>query len=196
VTKHLLILFGAISSICVAAPARAEDSAAPELRLSELEPVDDQELAGQRGGFRWQGVDVQFGAEIRSYLNDELVMQTNVSWTPTGAAMTRMVSGALSPVGAAELQAGILSGGGFNMRVGEHEVFVANGGQTAFIQRSDSALQNIIINTASNVNIRQEVDAQLDLGNFQPFQAELISQRLGASLANAIQFATTDMLGN
>lgn len=193
--KYLLIVSGAISSICVVAPAQAEASASPQLRLTQLEQVADEELARERGGFRWQGVDVQFGAEVRSYLNNTLVMQTNVSWTSTGAAMSRVVSGALSPLSAAQLQAGMLNGGGLNMRVGKDEVFLANGGQTAFIQRTDGALQNIIVNTASNVDIRQEVDAQLDLGNFQPFQAELISQRIGTSLSDMIQLTTTTSLG-
>jgi hypothetical protein len=195
-TKSLLLAFGAIGSICAVAPARAEVSATPELRLSQLEQVADEDLAGERGGFRWQGVDVQFGAEMRSYLNNQLVLQTNVTWTSAGASMTREVSGALSPVDAAQLQAGILNGSGLNMRVGDEEVFLANGGQTAFIQRSDGALQNVIINTANNVEIRQEVDAQLDLGNFQPFQTELISQRIATSLADMVQLGTTSTLGN
>jgi hypothetical protein len=82
------------------------------------------------------------------------------------------------------------------MRVGDQSVFLANAGQTALIQGPEGAIQNILINRASNVSIRQEVDATLDLGNFGPFQQQTMQSRMGDSLGAAINAATLGSLGN
>lgn len=151
-----------------------------------LEPVSDEELSEQRGGFRFQGVDISLGAEIRTFIDGELVLQTNVSWGAGGAASTQIVSGALTQVDAAQLQAGILTSGGITMRVGGQSVYLANGGQTALMHRTDGALQNVIVNTASNVKLTQEVDAALNLGNFRQFQDDVLRQRLADSIGDTI----------
>lgn len=162
----------------------------------ELPIVSDDELARNRGGFVWQGVSINLGAEMRTFIDGALVLQTNISWTSTGATTTQFVSGALTPADAAQLQAGMLSGAGISMRVGDQSVFLANAGQTALIQGPEGAIQNILINRASNVSIRQEVDATLDLSNFAPFQQQTMQSRLGDSLGSAINAATLGALGN
>lgn len=164
--------------------------------LAGLEPLADEELAAQRGGFAWQGVEIALGAEIRTYLNGELVLQTNVSWGPAGANTTQLVSGALAPPAAEQLQAGILTGGGITMRVGDESVFLANQGQTAIMHRTDGAIQNVLVNRASNVEARQEIDAVLDLGNFGAFQQQILAERLGSSLGDLIAQTTIGALNN
>lgn len=161
-----------------------------------LEPLADQELAEQRGGFRWEGVDIDLGAEIRTYLNGELALQTNISWTPAGASTSQWVSAALTPADAAQLQAGILTSGGITMKVGDESVFLANGGQTAILHRTDGAIQNVLVNRANNVTGRQEVDAVLNLGNFDQFQGRLTDLRLGQAIGDAVGQATVGALGN
>src|SRR3546814_10127646 len=89
-------------------------------------------------------------ADIRSYVNDERALRTSVSWTPEGQTIERFVSPSLTAVDAAQVQGGILTSGGISMRVGDETVFLANNGQTALIQSTD-AIQNVLINTASNV---------------------------------------------
>lgn len=161
-----------------------------------LPVVSDEELSRNRGGFTWEGVNINLGAEMRTYLDGALVLQTNINWTTTGATTTQFVSGALTRADAAQLQAGVLSGAGITMRVGDQSVFLANAGQTALIQGPEGAIQNILINRASNVSIRQEVDATLDLGNFGPFQQQTMQSRMGDSLGAAINAATLGSLGN
>jgi hypothetical protein len=165
-----------------------------EAAFDGLEVVSDEELAEQRGGFSWQGVQISLGAEIRTYLDGDLVLQTNVAWADGAETTTRMVSGALTPVDMAQLQAGILSSGGITMRVGTQSVYLANQGQTAMMHRTDGALQNVLINTANQVNARQEVDATLDLQNFQGFQQDILNTRLGSALADAIGEGTIGSL--
>lgn len=172
------------------APARADDD------LAGFETLSDEALASHRGGFTWQGVQVSLGAEIRTYLDGQLVLQTNVSWTQAGAQTQQFVSGALTPADATQLQAGILTSGGISMNVGEANVFLANQGQTAFLHRTDGAIQNILVNTASNVQAFQEVDAVLELGNFGQFQDALMSARLGNTLGEMMGQATLGGLGH
>ncbi len=178
-----VLFLAALGSLLAAAPTAAREP------LPDLEIVADSELAEQRGGFRHQGLEIRLGAELRSYLGDALVVQTNVTWSASGAEFSRVVSGALTPAAASDLQAGIMAGGSLNFRVGEDQVFLANNGQTAFAQRTDGTLQNIVVNTASGVAIRQEVDAKLDIDNFQPFQAGILAERIGRDVAGMIQSA-------
>ena len=154
--------------------------------LAGLEVISSEELAQHRGGFAWKGVQIGLGAEISTYLNGQLALQTTISWTETGAQTTQFVSGALTPADAAQLQAGILTSGGISMRVGNSDVFLANGGQTAIIHQTDGAIQNILVNTASDVEVTQMVDAALDLGNFGQFQQSLINTRIGEAAGDMV----------
>ena len=191
----LSALLSAASSASIAAPAssRSIDNGADP---TELPVVPDAELAESRGGFSWQGVEIGLGAEIRTYLDGALVLQTNISWTATGATATQLVSGALTPADAAQLQAGLLSRSGISMRVGDQSVFLANGGQTAVYQRTDGAIQNVLINRASNISARQEVDATLDLHNFGQFQQQIGQSRMGDAIGDAIDLGTLGAIGH
>jgi hypothetical protein len=164
--------------------------------VSDLPVVSDEELDQNRGGFTWEGVDINLGAEIRTYLDGALVLQTNISWTAAGANTTRFVSAALTPASAAQLQAGILSNGGISMHVGDQSVFLANGGQTAILQPTDGAIQNILINRASNISARQEIDAVLDLGNFGQFQQRTGDSRIGDMIGEALDLGTLGALAH
>lgn len=163
--------------------------------LAGLAPLTDEQLDEHRGGFTWQGVNIALGAEIRTYLDGELVLQTNISWSDAGAQTSQFVSAALTPAGAAELQAGILTSGGISMRVGDESVFLANDGQTALMHRTDGSIQNVLINRASNVTALQEVDATLDLGNFGQFQRDVLDARIGDALGDAVAQATIGSMG-
>jgi hypothetical protein len=158
--------------------------------------VPDEQLAQHRGGFAWQGVEIKLGAEIRTYLNGELVLQTNVTWTELGAQTVQTVSGSLTAADAAQLQAGILTSGGITMRVGDQSLFLTNQGQTAILHRTDGAIQNILVNTASNIEASQEIDASLDLGNFGQFQENIADIRLGDAIGDMVGHATIGTLGN
>jgi hypothetical protein len=194
------LLAGAVlSALCCSAAAEAETivprKASNTNDLIAFGQVSDKELARYRGGFVWKGVQVSLGAEIRTFLNGELVLQTNVTWTPTGAQTTRFVSGALTPVDAAQLQAGILSTGGISMKVGDQSVFLANGGQTVFAQATDGRIQNILINRADNITASQQIDATLGLQNFGQFQQQNLQSHIGTSAGDMVGQAISGFLG-
>lgn len=183
--RRLSLILASAWLIAGAAPAFAATD-----ELADLEPVSDSELAQQRGGFAVAGLEISLGAEIRTFLDNQLVLQTNVSWTPAGVVTTQTVSGALTEAGAAQLQAGILNSGGISMRVGDETVFLANEGQTAIMHRTESGLQNVIINTANDVAITQEVDAVLDLSGVAGFEADMMAERVSDALADMTMGAT------
>jgi hypothetical protein len=196
----ILVAGAALGSLWTGAPAHA-GTVAPQTasstdELAGVPSVPDQELAGYRGGFVWEGVEIGLGAEIRTFLNGQLVLQTNITWTPAGAQATRFVSGALTPVDAAQLEAGILSTDGFTMIVGDESVFLANVGQTVFVQGTNGSIQNILINRASNITAREEIDATLDLQNFGQFQQQQLESHVGMSTGDSVGQMLSGFLGN
>jgi hypothetical protein len=192
----LAALLPTIAGAALAVQPVPPSAIAEQEELANLEVLSDEELAEQCGGFRWEGVEIELGAEIRTYLNGEMALQTNISWTPAGAQTTQWVSAVLTPAAAAQLQAGILTSGGITMRVGDETVFLANDGQTAILHRTEGAIQNVLINRASNVVGRQEVDAVLDLGSFGQFQDRLTDLRIGQAVGDAVALGTIGSLGN
>ena len=154
--------------------------------LDEAASLPDKVLAEQRGGFAWQGMQISLGADVRTYLNGDLALHSTVSWTPAGASHGQAVYGALTPAAADRIVAGILTSQNISMNVGEAQVYLANEGQTALIQRTDGAIQNIVVNTANGVDIRQQVDATLDLTGYAGFAQAMSFQRMGAALGDAV----------
>ena len=187
-SPRLLLL--ALAPVLLAASEPGDDDP-----LASARTVPDEVLAAQRGGFAFQGMVIAFGADIRSYVNDELALRTIVSWTPEGQTIERFVSPALTAVDAAQVQGGILTSGGISMRVGDETVFLANNGQTALIQSTD-AIQNVLINTASNVSLNQQVDAVLDISGYEGFRDALATTRLSDAIGAVMGAQTVGALGN
>lgn len=175
-------------------PIELTETSQVEGELAGLEKVSNEALSTQRGGFTWHDIKIQLGAEVRTYLGSELVLQTNISWAEEGAQTTQFVSGALTPVDVAQLQAGVLSSGSISLNVGKNNVFLANNGQTAIIHGTDGAIQNIILNTASNVEAVSQIDVVLDLADFGQFQQSVMDMRLGQAIGDLVSHAI--MTGN
>jgi hypothetical protein len=170
--------------VLFAAPAAA--LAAPAEPFATATVLDDQALAEQRGGFTWDGLQISLGATMRTYLNGELALQSTLSWTPEGASRSETVYGALTPAGADQLVAGMLTSGRISMNVGAAQVYLANDGQTALVQRTDGGIQNILVNTANNVDIRQQVDATLDLSGYAGFAQRNLGEQVAGSIGAAV----------
>lgn len=165
-----------------------------ELDLAALEALDESLLAEQRGGFTMNGMTVSLGAEFRTFLEGELVLRTTVSWRPEGMTREEWASAAISQATAEQLRDGVLSGNGITMRVGDQSVYLANDDRTALVHRSDGGLQNMVINTASNTNIRQEADITLDVAGYSAFGTSIGDAMRLAGMNDAIDQAALSTL--
>lgn len=182
------------SLLAAGEPAAADPLAADP--LADAATVSDEVLATQRGGFAFQGMVIAFGADIRSFVNDELAPRTIISWTPEGSTIENLRFAGADAVDAHRSRGGILTSGGIYMRVGDESVFLANNGQTALIRKTD-AIQNVLINTASNVSLNPlSPDAVLDLSGYEGFRDTLATTRMSDAIGAVMGAQTVGALGN
>lgn len=170
---------------------QAQSAAATDLPIL----VSEDELDELRGGFAWSGLDINFGADIRTYVDGNLVLQTVLNWTDNGAETMQIAADGLTPAAASQLQNGILSNGNIRMKVSESPVYLLNDGRTAISHQTGSGVQNMLINTAIGLNSVQEVNATIDLGGYQDFSSTLMRDRLGNALDDVAGQAAIGALG-
>lgn len=167
-------------------PATAQPPMEDEALFSQP-MIGDEELIAQRGGFQFGGMDIKLGADIRTFLNDELVLHTVITMNDDGYSRVQTVSGGLTLADADTLRNNVLSNGAIRMNVGNNQIYLANEGRTAIIHGNDQgALQNILINTASNITASQDVTATLDLAGYDGFAATVTADQLGRSLGDDV----------
>ncbi len=158
--------------------------------------VSDEELDKLRGGFVVSGLGINFGADIRTYVNGELLLQTVLNLNDEGAHTTQTAAAGLSPVDVSALENGVLSNGNIRMKVGDTPVYLLNNGQTAIVHETTNGVQNMLINTANGFEAVQEVDATLSLSGYENFNSNLMMDRLGSALDDVAGHAAIGALGN
>lgn len=158
--------------------------------------VSEEDLGELRGGFTVMGMGITFGADIRTYVDGELMLETVLNWSADGADTVQTAALGLTPVDVTALENGILSNGSIQMKVGEAPVFLLNDGQTAISHDTTSGVQNTLINTATGLNAVQEVEASLSLSGYESFNADLMADRLGSALDSLVGQAGIGALGN
>lgn len=174
--RALLALTLAFAAL--AAPAYADDGWG-----AGVEVMADEEMGELRGGLAVApGLEVNFGAVITTYVNGSPALTTNLTWTDTG----QMVSDTIGAIGQSlsdltpEQRAALAIDG----LEGANGVVINDAeGVTALVHNiTDGALQNIIVNTATGRDLRQEVDLTLTLPGFEAIQQDLLLERIGLRL--------------
>lgn len=166
-----LLLAGA-AALMAASPVAAADLGPP---------VDDAVLADLRGGFVVvDGLTLDFAAEIRSFVDGELALETRITLDGRSSVLTDS-GGALSPEALAALSAGGLDLG--DLKGG---VFVSADGQTAILHRTEDGLANILLNTGDHRDFRQELNLTLTLPGFEGLQGQIQAMRVGQDLVDQI----------
>lgn len=168
----------------------ATNAAAAEFDFSTLETVPDEELSAQHGKFIWDGMTVNFGAHMRTYFGQDLVLETTLQWTAQGAVTTQTASPVLTEVSAQDIHNGILSNGNIQITMGNSNVFLGNDGQTALIHRTEDPIGSVLVNTGTGVNARTEVEAVLDISGFDAFRSGLLQQQIGGNAVEQMVLAS------
>jgi hypothetical protein len=186
--------FFASMAILPFSTAMAEPPADDEALFSQP-TITDEELGEQRGGFQFAGMEIKLGADIRTFLNNELALHTVITMDDNGYSRVQTVGPGLTLADADAIRNNVLSNGAIRMNVGDSQVFLANEGRTAIIHGNEGALQNILINTASNITATQDVTATLDLQGYDGFAATVTADQLGRSLGDDVTRAISGSFG-
>ena len=153
----------------------------------DVEVMDDAEMDDLRGGFDVGGIEIGFGAVVTSTLNGAPVMTTQLTVTDTGSVVEQTMNdigeslSSLTPEQLAALGLAALAG---------LDGVVVNGetGATVFVHNvGNGTLQNILVNTASGQDIRQDIDVTLTLPGFESIQQQFALDHLGMRLSEDLQ---------
>ena len=155
-----------------AAPAVAQDGPA----------LDVRELESEVGGFQTpSGLEIGFGAEVRTYVDGKLALQTRLTWTDQGAVQTTEATGGsdLGSAAGAGIHLGASPGAG---------VFVPgdNGGTVVLHGLDSDRISGLIFNTADNRDVRQEVNVTLNVPDLTAFQKDVAGQQLDLRLQDTV----------
>ena len=178
----LAILGALVSSIVLGVGAASAQDGLPGPRLS------DEQLAAERGGVRLPtGMEIGFGASVRTFVDGALVLETKLVWTDQGAMQTQTAPslGAQGPGGQVKLSdgAGRLPG----------VALAGDGGSTVVLHELSAArIANIVVNTASNRDVRQEVQIDLAIPELTQFQQSAIQERANMRMLDAVGAALRD----
>lgn len=140
--------------------------------LAEPVPLEDAELAEVRGGLMTPiGIDVGFAADIRTYLDGELALETRLVWTDDG--VSTQSSG---PLGVTATGPGVWS------------VAVPGAGGSTEILHDLSAnrIVAVALNTASGRTLRQDADLTLTLPGLADLQSRIAAARFSQTLSAAV----------
>ena len=130
--------------------------------------VGQDYLAGLRGGLQVGALDVAFTANVRTIVNGALVLESTTNLTPGG---TMMMQPNTSNTGAnpGTMSFGGVSPSGIGGQVGV-VVEDPSGLTTAIHSVTQEQILGAIFTTASNQQIRQEINVQVTIANFGRFQ--------------------------
>ena len=141
-------------------------------------PMDDEALSEVRGGYLTaNGLSFDFGAQISTFIDNKLVMQSRLT---------------LNDQGLSTEQTGLAAGnamGGFVSIPGQ-------GGDTRVLQLIDPArIGSVVLNTASNRDIRQDTALTLVVPGLANLQNQVNLQRLSSQLNPAGLVGTMSRFG-
>lgn len=188
---HSLLLL----ALAVVAPAFMATAS-----LAEPQPLSDDELSDLRGGFiTTNGFTFGFGVVIRSYIDDKLALQTQLTWTPKGA-VTEQIRGDVP--GVTDLASAMTSllNNGIDLRgitgTSGGVALVDGNGATALIHNvTTGQLQNLIVNSANNRNLRQDMELNLYLPDLAAMQSASSAQQRAAQMTYDLNTTLVGALG-
>ena len=155
-------------------------------------------LAALRGGLRVGGLDMEFAANVRTLVNGTLVLESTTSLTPGGMLTTQS---SMPTVGVNPQTLSFVSGQGGGQSTVLPATLSGLAGHTGVVVEDPSGLTTalhsvtrdqilgVVLTTASDQQIRQEINVEVTVANFGRFQesvrSALFRGRLLGSLSHA-----------
>ncbi|MFI4967042.1 MAG: hypothetical protein ACHP9T_16955 [Caulobacterales bacterium] len=138
-------------------------------------PMSDADLADQRGGIMTPiGIDIGFAANVRTFVDGQLALETTLTWTDQGPVTG--TTGALAAAPVAGLPGGLSA-----LLPG------LSGGSTQILQDlSNQRIASVIVNSASDRNIRQDTDITLTIPQLQALQHGFAASRIASNLQGVL----------
>jgi len=180
----------AAATVLSAAPASAYAPGPHDEMIGEA-PLSDGELDEMRGGFLVaDGITVGLGAVVRTHVNGQLALETRLTWTPQGPQVDRTVGEGVVPASAAGAhQAALAAGLDLSGLASQDGAYVTQDGATAFVHTLGGSFQNILLNTADGLELRQETEITLTLPGFEAVQAGFIRDLAGFRIGEELKAA-------
>lgn len=153
-------------------------------------------LATQRGGLRAGGLDLAFAANVRTLVNGTLVLESVTNLTSGGTTMQTSLPGA----GMDPQTLSFVSGQGgpgsnplpasLSGLAGQSGVVIEDptGITTALHSVTREQILGVVLTTASNQQIRQELNVEVTVANFGRFQEATRSALFGGRLLGSLNF--------
>lgn len=193
-----LLLAGAVlAGSCQSVVAQAASAQTAVAQTPSAAPLSSAELADLRGGFLVAGgIQLDFGAVVRTYVDGQLALESRLQWTNQGAVTTQNIGSVPGAVDLAGAMDQALKAGLDIEALGSGQgVLLADGsGATALIQNiGRDGIQNVIVNNADGRDLRQEVEINLALPQLDALQAGSIRDRLTTQMNNDL--AAASLLG-
>lgn len=160
--------------------------------------VDPDHLAVLRGGLRVGGLDMEFAANVRTLVNGTLVLESTTNLTPGGTTATQS---AMPTVGVNPQTLSFVSGQGGAQSGALPATLAGLTGQTGVVVEDPTGLTTalhsvtreqilgVVLTTASNQQIRQEINVEVTVANFGQFQETARSALFNGRLLGSLNFA-------
>jgi hypothetical protein len=166
-----------LAALALARPAAADPATDP----AATPAMDEQALGEQRGGLSTPlGVDIGFGAAVRTYVDGRLALETRMTLTPEGLRAVRVFDGADAGGLPRDLDAALTSA----------PVSVAPG-LNVIHDLTANRIASLVMNAGDDRVIRQDTDLTVNLPQLPELQ-----QRIGLErLTQALQALSPDATG-
>jgi hypothetical protein len=155
-----MILAGLVGALAAGGALAQEPSAS----------LTDEALGAQRGGLATPlGVDIGFGATVRTYVDGGLALETRLTWTADGARSERVFESEAA-------RGGVLPG------QGAATPLTIAPGTSVIHDLTENRIASVVLNTGSDRTIRQDTDISLHLPQLPDLQQRIAAERLTQAL--------------
>ena len=166
-----------------------KDDIAANAAFAALDLVSLEELESLRGGFVVGGLDLEFGANIRTSIDGVPVLESTITFTPDGPHLSPVaLDASATALGVADdLQAAE----GITLPTLPQGVGVAVNGEKgptiAIHEATRDRIVSMLVTRASGISASNEVQLEVTVKNFSEFQqmvrGAILSNRLGRQVS-------------